>query len=594
VPIYIDGVYVSLQATNAFQLSNVKRIEILKGPQGTLFGRNAVGGAINILTKDPGTKFEGNVAASYGSFNERSGELYVSAPLSDTWRANLSVFGSADDGYISDIVRGGKANPVRTVIARSKLVWAPDENTEFKLTANYTNVKDSSGVVQHPVDGVTVGRTTNPPAIIAGEYQAGSNEVLGAKFMTKGASFQAQRRLAAFTLNALASYQYSRSQTKTDADSSTAVTTSAAARQSDKTYTAEIRATSTSSGPIGWIVGAYYFKDTACYCHNVNAGQDLVATQRSDAYAIFGEGSYDFDGRLKLSAGLRYSDESRSIYTVRNNSFLGSASKKFAKLSPRASITYSFDDRARVYFTYSQGFKSGLYNASSTALPLTAVDPEVLNSYELGLKSEPARSVRFNLSAYYYDYKGLQVVSRNIVTNTTFLQNAASAEMYGLEGQLDYAASPSWNIYLAASYNHAQFIKFPGAQILTVRADRAGTTASFIDAAGKTVPRTPAFSANVRSDYTVPLGYGSLKLSGNVYYSSSFYFDFGNIFRSPAYVAANAQIAWTSPKGNLRLIAFVQNLTDNDRPLNLSIAAQAVSSSEVRPRVFGGKVEYSF
>jgi iron complex outermembrane receptor protein len=168
VPIYVDGVYVSLQHASAFELNNVERVEVVKGPQGTLFGRNAVGGAINVITKDPGRTFEGKVAVGYGSFDERTGELYLSGPLTDTLSANLSVAGSRDDGYIKDLGKGGYANPASSTSLRGKLLWAPTDNTEVKLVANYTWVIDASAMATHPVNGITVVRRTNPVSAFRG------------------------------------------------------------------------------------------------------------------------------------------------------------------------------------------------------------------------------------------------------------------------------------------------------------------------------------------------------------------------------------------------------------------------------------------
>jgi len=594
VPIYVDGVYVSLQAANAFELSNIERVEVVKGPQGTLFGRNAVGGAINVLTKDPKHSFEGKLAASYGSFHKREGELYISGPLSDTLAANLSVYGAADDGYIKDLVHGGNVNPASTSVYRGKLLWTPTDRTEVKLIANYTFVIDSSAVAFHPYNGITTARRANPPVYFPGKFELASDQPILSQFFTEGASLHARQKFSFMDLTAIGSYQYSKNFSNQEQDGTVfnagSITTQ---RSRDQAYTGEVRATSTMDGPLKWIAGIYGFQAKSCYCDLVNTNVPLRAVQRAKAFAVFGEATYAL-GDLSATAGLRYSHEKRSIFTTRSGLFIGDGSKSFSKVTPRVSLTYNFSERARVYGTYSQGFKSGVYNASSVATPLVPVNPETLDAFEVGFKSEPSRQLQVNLSTYLYNYDNLQVVARNFTTGATLLQNAAKARMYGAELQFAYAATPYWNISGGAAYTHARFVRFPGASVVSPRPDLIGTQSVTADVAGNAVPRSPDWNVSLRSDYTVPLSVGKLTFAGNVYYSSKYYFDFGNLFPQKAYVIVNARATWTSEDGRYRVTGFVDNATNNDRILSLSTNTIAIVQTDSRPRSYGVKVEYAF
>ena len=595
VPVYVDGVYQPVQHANAFQLANIARIEVLKGPQGTLFGRNAVGGAINVLTLDPGSEFQLKLAGTYARFDRREGEVYVSVPVGDRFGVNFSGFLGADDGYIRDLVRGGNANPTRTTALRAKAVFQTGSDGEVKLIGFYTRAKDPTSASTRPLGGNTAGRLGNPPAVIAGPYESSLDFQPIGRYRTAGTSAQFRQGFGGAEFTALASYQNTRSYSQTDSDGSARVVATNEITVRDKTYTAEARLASVGDGPLKWIVGGYYFNGTACYCPLTNNGVNPIdATQRSKAFAVFAEATYDLTDALSITGGLRYSDEKRSIYTLRNAVFVGRGSKRFTDVSPRASILYALSDRARVYATYSQGFKSGVYNTATTTLPLTPVRPETLNAYEIGLKTEPSRQLRFNLSAFYYDYVDLQVSSRNAVTNLTVLQNAATAENYGFEAQLDAAVTSAFNLSGSVAYTHARFKSFPAANILVPRADLGGNTNAFRDVSGNAIPKSPDFTANLRADYTVPLADGELTFAGNVYYSSKYFSEFSNRVRTDAFVLANARVTWVSPGEHYRITAFVDNLTDERYPITISTTATADVQVDSRPRVFGVKLQYTY
>jgi iron complex outermembrane receptor protein len=595
VPVYVDGVYQPVQHANAFQLSNIARIEVLKGPQGTLFGRNAVGGAINVLTLDPATDFQLKLAGTYARFDRREGELYVSVPVSDRLGVNFSGFVGADDGYIRDLVRGGMANPSSTTALRGKIVFQTGDDGEIKLIGFYTNAKDPTPASTRPLGGNTAGRLGVPPAVIAGPYESSLDFQAVGRYHTAGTSAQLRQGFGGVELVALGSYQNTHSYSQTDSDSSARRVATNEVTVRDKTYTAEARLSSVGDGPLKWIVGGYYFNGKACYCPLTNNGTAPIdATQRSKAFALFAEATYSLTDALSITGGLRYSDEKRSIYTLRSDAFIGQGSKRFSDISPRASILYALSDKARIYATYSQGFKSGVYNTATTTLPLTPVRPETLTAYEIGLKTEPSRQLRFNLSAFYYDYVDLQVSSRNATTNLTVLQNAATAENYGFEAQVDAAVTTAFNLSGSVAYTHARFKSFPGANILVPRPDLGGNTNAFRDVSGNAIPKSPDFTANLRGDYTVPLSTGSVTLAGNVYYSAKYFSEFSNRVRTDAFVLANARITWASGDEHYRVTAFVDNLTNERYPITISTTATADVQVDSRPRVFGVKLQFTY
>lgn len=613
VPIYIDGVYQSLQHAGFFEFNNIKRIEVLKGPQGTLFGRNAVGGAINIVTEDPTADPQARVAASYGSFNTRKGDLYLNSGLADGLSANVAVHAAADDGYIHDLVRGGKLASTDTFGARAKLRWAPSEGFETILGGSYIHTLDDTALSSHPIDGITIARNT-PGVLIPSGYNASLNVDPFFKLHQETAWLSSRLRLDAFDLNFLVSGQRSEFVSLADSDATAAELGHSKNPLDDRAFSSELRATSNGDGKFRWITGVFLFKDRARYGYANGQFYDnfgatgvattLQTTSNVSSYAAFAEGTFAFTDRLSLTGGLRYSSETRRFVQLVTSTPAGQplrqpvangppVESKFDKISPRASLQFKVSDRINSYFTYSQGFKSGLFNATTTSLPLTAVQPEVLNAYEVGLKTEPARNLRFNLAAYNWDYTDLQV-SVTVAGRGSLLQNAAQARIYGAESELQWAVTEAWYVNAGAAYTHARFTSFPGAAAFRLNANNAGYTSVIVDGAGNALPKAPDYTFNLSSDYMVPTSYGAVTVAGSYYWTSHYFSDNGNSYREPSYANLNAQISWADPKGQFKVTVFGENLTDSRHYLSTQISTLGLTGALAKPRRGGLRLEYAW
>ncbi|ACG78955.1 TonB-dependent receptor [Phenylobacterium zucineum HLK1] len=625
VPLYIDGVYQSSQHAGFFDFNNIQRVEVLRGPQGTLFGRNAVGGAINIVTYDPSPNPEMRLAASYGRFNERKGDIYLNGGLSENLAANIAIHANADDGYVKDLVSGDSVARTSSFGVRSKLLWRPIENTKVIVGAAYINSHDDTALKTHPIDGITAAKLVDPNVLIPTGYNSALSVDSYFGMHQTSAWANSVSTFSGFDLTFLGSWQKTELGSSGDSDGTVVDSSYSAFSVDDRSYTAELRASSNGEGPFQWIAGLFYFQGQARYgfgdTYFLVRGGPTAATQilqsDSDAtsYAVFAEGSYDLTERLSLTAGLRYSTETRDFRQWNDRRVLAPGqtppppppngppvSSEFDKLSPRLSVKYAFSDRVRGYFTYSQGFKSGLYNASAAALPLTPVKPEVLDSYEVGLKTEPARGVRLNAVAFYYDYKDLQVSARNVSGGLT-LQNAATAEIYGSEVELAWAPRPNWSVNAAVAYNHARFKDFPGAQIFQLRPPTVVngvtvTTPGYLqvlgDASGNHLPKAPDWTFNLSTLYTTPLWGGELALSGLLYWSDEYYSDNGNSYKEPSYENLNAQVAWTDPGERWRFTLWGENLTNTKRLRTNSLSGGGNIGILAPPRRYGVSIEYMF
>ena len=251
-----------------------------------------------------------------------------------------------------------------------------------------------------------------------------------------------------------------------------------------------------------------------------------------------------------------------------------------------------------VYASYSRGFKSGVFNASNTSPAAKPTRPEVLDAFEIGAKTDPLPWLRLNLSAFHYDYKDIQLASRDPSTSLVVLFNAASAKIDG--GEIELTMRPSRNLNIRAYGNvlNAKYTDFPGAQTFTtVFQDQSsiglgtrvpiGNIQAVTDQSGKRLIRAPKFTFGGSFDYTAETSAGDFGISGNLFHSGKFFWDVNNRTFQPPYTIVNAEVSWTMPDGRLRLAIWGKNLTDELVQAQLNPAAAIDGISYERPVTYG-------
>jgi len=368
-----------------------------------------------------------------------------------------------------------------------------------------------------------------------------------------------------------------------------------------RTISQEIRLLSTSGGPLNWIVGAYAFhlKGSMPFEIGASAGPPAPFTLtflrprvRTTSYAGFAEGTYEIADALFLTLGGRFTTEERSFRQNVNGTELpfGKAKKSFDRFTYRVALRYEFADNANIYATHGTGFKSGAFNVVGTS-PI-ATDPEKITAYEVGLKIDPLDWLRTNISAYYYDYKDLQVAARTASGGFTS-QNAATAEIYG--GEFELVASPITDLTIRASaaYNHAEYSKFLNAQSFIPR-PTGGNLVGERDVSGNHLVRAPRYTFSVGGNYEWDIAGGRGDLSGNFFRSAKLYYDFMNLAKQPAYTQINAEFGWTPPSANWRVSVWGTNLTNAKIFQMLQAGGPATTSFYQKPRTIGVGVELRF
>lgn len=627
VALYLDGIYLGNQIGSTLDLPDVERIEVLKGPQGTLFGRNATGGAIQVFTRAPSFTPTGNITATAGLFDgggtSHSGrELglkgYVSGPISNMLAASLSGAYNHINGYLTDDSSGKRFGEIESATIRGKLLYQPDDRTRFTLIGYYSRRTDETAQSGIALDGLTAA-AGYPGAVIANQPWHASFDTFRPYLYVRtwGVSLRGEIESDAGTFTSISSYYNSTNHTRTDVDLANAPDCLLAFaclayenRQPEEAVAQEVYFASKQDGPFGFVIGGNFYgaqgktpsivndfsSPVPGFPQLVNSGPIFQSNARikTRAYAVFGEVNYDFSDRLTAILGARYSYEKKTgygAYTCCDSSNLPEyESKGWDNFIPRVTLKYDIDDQTNIYATYSRGFKSGVLSYSDFTAPAT--NPEKITAYEIGLKSA-SRSLTLNAAAFYYDYTDLQVLSFTGITTVT--NNAASARIYGLDFDATLRLTSDFSIRGAFSWlPEAKFVRYRQATVYDLPLTAFGLTQYSRAISGSRLYKTPKLTGNVTLDYDRDIGSGRLGASVTAYYSSAFAYDASGLLNTDRYVNLSANISYAPEGTNLRFSLFGKNLTNNANVISAVPSATSAWIQYDRPREIGITGEYAF
>lgn len=631
VSVYVDGVYQVDQVAGSFDLLNVARVEVLRGPQGTLFGRNATGGLIQVITNDPAYEPHSRFKLSFGRFNDVSTQAYVTAGLSENVAVDIGGQYQRRQGYIHDLVNDAMVGSRKSYSGRARVKIEPGDDVKVMLTASHAFVSDPSALYKQPWRGNDISRSTanDPGVLIATEPYT---TALSLKQIGRARSTELSSEITVaagpVTITDTFSFQKSSADTQLDRNSTPfdfGYTVSPG--RGGKYYQNELRFVSNGTGPFSVIGGVYYINGRAVdHTMIVNPGglafSNLDSSQKIESVAGFGELTWDTGNGWTAIAGLRYTHERRrfSGATTLTNAagvttpnmcsgvpcIISGKKASFSNLSYRAILQRDLGPIGNVYASYSRGFKSGSFNTYITAPDSVSTRPEVLDAYEIGLKTDPLSWLRVNLAAFHYDYKNMQLSARLPGVGLVSTFNAARSKLDG--GELEITARPArgLNLRAFASYLDARFASFPSAQIFvpiyqdqtaiggSVRTPVGNQAIVPVDQKGSRLPRAPEYTFGGSISYTVASHAGDFDVSANVFRSGKFYWDFNNRTFQPNYTLVNAEVGWTVNNTPLRIAIWGRNLTDElvQSQLNSSNREDAVSYD--LPRTYGISLNYDF
>jgi iron complex outermembrane receptor protein len=592
VAIYVDNIYQSSQTGNIFELANVENIQVLKGAQGTLFGRNATGGAILIKLKDPSYTTSGKFNLSYGRFNEVLASGYVTTGLTDNVAADVSAYFRRSDGWIKDLNTGDDRNRQKSFDIRSKLLVDATDDLRFIAALGYSYTSDPTGLANVSINGNTSGRLRPGGLPIAtGPRVLSANQIPTNRVKAITASLTATLDTGIGTISSISAYRNEKAFVKADLDSSYALVQQTELDQKFDDFTQEINLVSNPGSDLSYVIGAFYFHEKSGFprilFNNNPFFRGYITTNAISGYADF---TYKI-GNISLIAGARLSSETKHFqyspgavpgYAVDTES-------TFTNFSPRAGISYAITEDSNIYATFSKGFKSGTYNITSS--DPNPVKPEKVDAYELGYKIGRG-GLNFTIAGYYYNYDNIQINALDFNTSITRLINAAKAEIYGVDGDISFEISDNLRVRAAAAYAHARFTSFPGAVTFQPIGGNSGNTTVIIDAAGSPLIRAPEFTLSGTVDYSIPVGRNELNFSLTPYWTSKINYSFNERIQQPGYVTLDANISYEVD--NWRFSIYGRNLTDKVYATFRSETASRDSITYAKPRTFGVAASYKF
>jgi iron complex outermembrane receptor protein len=528
VGVFLDGMYVPQLGFDAAFL-DLERVEVLRGPQGTLFGRNTQGGAVNLVSRRPGAELRGKLlleAADFGTFRAAGS---ISGPVTDGLYAGVSVEHRRTDGYLDNIILGGTQDWSKQTSVRGTLRWVPSDRVEVLLIGDYSK-RDYNEAIR----GVRLATKQYESVVDQDAPDTKSNH---------GVQLNVTAQLGGgITLTSISGYRYSSADVFTDMDSRPSVQISAMlpafppvattpqtfkgatldvdTRQKFKSQ--ELRLNG-SSGAIDWLAGGYYFDQRQNFDRYRRVGPGTVPFPAAlyiyenhiddrNGYAAFGQASWKVTDAIELTGGGRWSHE-KVIGTGDRGQVFGpplnikqpvhrDARASYRNFSWMGSASYKAADGVLFYATYAEGWKAGGINRSGSAAANSPYADESSQNYELGLKANTRdQKLTFNLALYRIEISNQQVT--NVIpdpgggpTPVSVVENAAGSHVTGLEAELAVRPVEGLRLRGALSYSRSRFDDF-------VRVFTPADKTNFAGTPFENVPETTLFAA---ADYRLPLG----------------------------------------------------------------------------------------
>ena len=611
VGIYVDEVYMGQSVGGVIDFLDIERVEVLRGPQGTLFGRNTIGGAVLLKTKDPGDVFGGSFRFGVGDYDLREASLAVDVPVSETFKTRFTFGTRIRDGYVIRVIDGTDLGNDDGYSLAGKAVWKPTDDFTLNIKLDYAE-EDENGVPQVFAaynESAVFGRVasarascpgftdrtgdgipdfTSLPAVPliddprcvndfqgAGPTHSNGTFPLESTVKNWGVAVTAQYAVRDYlTLKSIISYRSLEWTGKRDADNTPFTILHTDIASDGEFLTAELQGLFTFENIYG-VVGLYYGDEDVDEDFTVQQGppptgfrelsNDVIV--KNENWAVFSEWTYDINKALSFTAGFRYTEETKGVIPDLFNFSTPEVKlipvklyeENFDSLTGSASIAYRWNESIMTYFSWSQGFKGGGFNSRVEGLAIGATEPppfneETAETFEIGFKMDLFdKTLRLNGSFFTTNYDDLQFNFRIGAAPVIF--NAGKASIDGFE--LDYLWVPN-----------EKFIVEGGVGYLDASIDEVADIvgASTTVTTDNTLAYTPEWSANIGVAYTQNL-FGSISATPRIdaIYQDSFFVDTANtveIAQNSSYTLLNASVVFGSDQAAWSLMAGVNNLTD--------------------------------
>ncbi len=656
VSTFVDGVYVNRSGNLNSSFYDIERIEVVRGPQGVLLGKNVAGGAINIISNAPSFNQSGRMTVALGNYDLKQTNGYITGPLTETLAGRLSFQTINRGGYAMDLLHNVEVENLDSVQARGQVAYRPtDSDLRASLSVDYSKSADD-GVNRVGVKSSTLPAGPNiwsgtrklisaargaPLSIregfpvwpqfagdIAPSPQSATRENFSAigkidKDVAKNVrlssitGFRANEAYTLYDQTALGPVNgYNLSAANLAAvGSSLLFAEPVNFRETVSLFTQEVRLASTDEASrLDWIVGAFYLKSRVTQ-KNRFWGESLVLPTLSgeshwidhgsnEDMAVFGRIGYKLTDSLKVEVGARYTKDKKggdqqgiivatgdrfnpldkAPLTPLVEAFKVNYGEEWSEVTPQATLRWTPNETQMAYLTASKGFKGGGFqNNASKAFPAaTPYQPETVTNYEFGYKTELFdRTVRWNTAVFYMDYLNLQVQQTLASCLCNVISNAASANIKGVETDLQWAPNSWFKAWASGSYVDAKYDAFVFAGV---------------NNSGKRMQRTPKLQGAVGVEATTSLGSWKDALSGRLSYRYQDRMPWApeNTAWEDGYGTLDGRVTVTSPEKGWTVSAFAKNMTDEAYRTNIIVFFNDEMSSYGAPRTYGLELSVPF
>lgn len=547
VGVFIDEVYAGRAGGYSSDMFDVQRIEVLRGPQGTLYGRNVAGGAMNIITNKPGDVLEGRAEITAGNYDLLAVNAMLSGPLSEDggMRGRIAVSSRERDGWVDNVITGNDLKNEDNISGRAKLAFDLGTTAELVLSADYSKDDDLRGPAARSTINVAPPFPGEPNDKVSLDFDGFTEREL------YGTSATLNWDVGSGTLTSITAYRandYSFLDDLTGTWPVLSLTNDATEESSQ--FSQELRYAAEMER-FGYTVGAYYFDEEVDRLESFDSSGTIGipgasrplwdASMDSTSVSLFGEATWYVNDRLSLIAGGRFTRDEKEFANVTSNpdilgylleAYTVEEKESWSQFTPKLGVEFQMNEDIMLYATWAEGYKAGGYNglAATLAEAQKPFDQELVSSFEAGFKSDLLdRTLRINANAFYSDYQDLQNFFVDVETSEV-ITATADAEMQGLELEIWWTPLDRLDIFLAGSIMDTEYTRFPANPAVE----------------GNKLMRAPDTSGSLGIQYVQPLGnVGDLLLRTDVTYTDEMYFNTANVIESGAesYSLVNARAA---------------------------------------------------